>query len=177
MRDSDTSMRRHPLDGAVARVSRAEETFRELIRRIALHGQARAQAIKFGAHPTEPKGIVVDRQKDLPLDLMFSILVGEVCYNLRAALDYLVFDLARRDSGAEQEQTQFLIEDNTDKFQKKVPRRLKGLTPAHVAAIEVLQPYNGCEWTRQLRELSNPDKHRTLVPVQIGHDLTVHVVD
>lgn len=177
MRDSDTSMRRHPLARAIARAKRAEEHFADLIRRIVLHGQARTKAIKFGPHPIEPKGIVVDRQQDLPPDPMFNILVGEICYNLRAALDYLVFELARHDSGAEQEQTQFLIEDDAAKFRERVPRRLKGLTPAHVAAIEIPQPYNGCEWTRRLRELSNPDKHRTLVPVQIEYDLTVHIVD
>jgi len=47
-----------------------------------------------------------------------------------------------------------------------------------VKAIEALQPYNpGCEWIGRLRDWSNPDKHRTLVPVQIEHEVTVHVVD
>lgn len=31
--------------------------------------------------------------------------------------------------------------------------------------VEELQPFKGCEWTRQLRDLSNPDKHRTLTSV------------
>ena len=168
---------KHPLDLAVARVTRAEEHFADLLQRIVLHGQARTEEIEFSHHPTEAKGIVVDRKRDLPPDPMFSILVGEICYNLRAALDYLVFELSKHDSGAEQEQTQFLIEDEVGEFLKKVPWRLKGLTPAHVAAIEDLQPFKRCEWTRRLRDLSNPDKHRTLVRVEIEHDLTVHVVD
>src|SRR5262249_37937182 len=96
----------HPLDHAVARVTRGEEHHRDLIRRKARRGQAQSEAIKVGPHPTDAKQIVVDRQRDLPLDPMFGILVGEVCYNLRAALDYLVFELAKLDSGAEQEQTQ-----------------------------------------------------------------------
>jgi hypothetical protein len=36
-------------------------------------------------------------------------LVGEICYNLRSALDYLVFELAKHDSGTRQENTQFPI--------------------------------------------------------------------
>ena len=32
----------------------------------------------------------------------------------------------------------------------------------HAAAIEALQPYNGVDWTRLLRDLSNMDKHRAL---------------
>jgi hypothetical protein len=41
---------------------------------------------------------------------------------------------------------------------------LKGVDAAHVAAIERLQPYNGCHWTARLRDLSNMDKHRHIVP-------------
>jgi len=168
----------HPLDHAVARVTRAEEHLRDLIRRTARRGQAQSEAIKVGPHPTDAKQIVVDRQRDLPLDPMFGILVGEVCYNLRAALDYLVFELAKLDSGAEQEQTQFPIADDAAKFQEQARQRLRGLTPTHVTAIEALQPYNhSCEWSRRLRDWSNPDKHRTLVRVQAEHDLTIHVVD
>jgi hypothetical protein len=167
----------HPLDHAVARVTRAEEHLRALIGRTALRGQAQTDAIKFGPHPTDPK-IVVAPPTGLPLDPMFSILVGEVCYNLRAALDYLVFELAKLDSSAEQKQTQFPIADDAAKFRKQVPHRLKGLTLTHVTAIEALQPYkHGCEWTRRLRDWSNPDKHRTFVRVQTEHELTVHVVD
>ncbi len=40
---------------------------------------------------------------------------------------------------------------------------LKGVSDEHVAAIERLQPYNGCEWTRLLRTISKPDKHRHLM--------------
>ena len=151
----------HPLDHAVARVNRAEEHLADLIRRTALPGGA------FDPHKPA---------KQIPLVSMASILVGEVCYNLRAALDYLVFELAKLDSGAEQKQTQFPIADDASKFNDQ-SHRLKGLTRSHVSAIEALQPYKGCEWTRRLRDWSNPDKHRTLVPVQTEYELTVHVVD
>jgi hypothetical protein len=149
----------HPLDPAVARVNRAQEHLVDLIRRTALPGQA------FDPRPWA---------KQIVENLMFSILVGEVCYNLRAALDYLVFELAKLASGAEQKRTQFPIEDDPAEFPEG---RLKGLTRAHRTAIEALQPYNGCEWTRRLRDWSNPDKHRTLAPVQIEQEFTVHVVD
>lgn len=42
-------------------------------------------------------------------------------------------------------------------------RPAKGVNPTHVAAIERLQPFNGCNWTKRLRDISNPDKHRELV--------------
>jgi hypothetical protein len=35
----------------------------------------------------------------------------------------------------------------------------------------------GSEWTALLRDISNPDKHRTLTSAQAEHALTFHVVD
>lgn len=65
--------------------------------------------------------------------------------------------------------SQFLIEDQkvhptrTDRgFDARKHKCLRGLKPAHVDMIEALQPYNGVEWTKTLRDISNPDKHRTL---------------
>jgi hypothetical protein len=96
------------------------------------------------------------------------ILVGEICYNLRGALDYLVFELAKHDSGAPQEKTQFPIVDTPEKFKSDRSVRLRGVNGLHVAMIERLQPYNRCDWARILREISNPDKHREFVAMKGG---------
>ena len=99
-------------------------------------------------------------------------MLGEVVYNLRSALDYLIFELARHDSGRVQDGTQFLIEDvrsdPSDKTRGFLPKskRMKGVSPAHIDMIEKLQPYNGVDWTKTLRDISNADKHRQLVAVQ-----------
>lgn len=93
---------------------------------------------------------------------ILSILVGEIVYNLRAALDYLVFLLAMVNSGAVQDGTQFPIYDSEQDFQGNVPRRLRGISQDNVRRLEDLQPYRSIEWTRTLRDLSNPDKHRHL---------------
>jgi len=105
-----------------------------------------------------------------------SIRVGEHIYNLRAALDYLVYEL----SGHKGE-SQFPIEDDCDGFTSRrtghkasgenVRRYLHGVSPAHCDLIEAVQPYrlkagNADErtnWTGLLRSLSNKDKHRRLV--------------
>jgi len=100
--------------------------------------------------------------------LIFSVLIGEACYNLRAALDYLVFELAREDSGQPQDGTQFLIEDTPEQFARRKDANLRGVKCAHIAMIEALQPYKGCEWTKTLRTISNPDKHRHLT-VTMSH--------
>lgn len=99
------------------------------------------------------------------------VLTGEIIYNLRAALDYLIFELAWLDSKRRRKNTQFLIEDCEKDFWGKRDWRLPGLCDRHVAAIALLQPYNGCEWTRLIRDLSDKDKHRELVEIAVGGDI------
>ena len=114
-----------------------------------------------------------------------SILVGEAVYNLRAALDYLVYELAWLDSGQIQDDTQFPIENSPKVFQgrstgfyfaakpgKKPKRRscgryLAGVNSVHCGWLEQLQPYKGCDWTKTLGTISNPDKHRKLTTTDV----------
>lgn len=98
-----------------------------------------------------------------------GITAGEIVYNLRAALDYLVFALALQDSGEVNIRTQFPIEDTPEGFKARRhpnkrgrPNWLTGVDCSHCAAIEALQPYNGVNWTEFLRDMSNEDKHRTI---------------
>jgi len=107
-----------------------------------------------------------------PLRLRVGMLAGEAIYNLRAALDYLVYVVAESDSGVPQGGTQFLIEDSQQGFTARRPRYLKGVSEEHVAVIRQFQPYKGCEWTRTLRDLSNTDKHRELASVHVNFAMT-----
>jgi hypothetical protein len=132
------------------------------------------------AYPLEKteSGVIepVERGK-LPMETLgeVSVHIGDAVYNLRAALDYLVFVLASFGEGQQVEGTQFPIEDSMDMFTARItgahpksgkPQRqyLKGVPSVAVHRIRQLQPcWNPpCEWTRTLRELSNPDKHQHL---------------
>ena len=100
---------------------------------------------------------------EFPIPAEMSLLIGEILYNLRGCLDYLVYQLAILDSGSEQNGTQFPIEDSQNGFRGRRKSYLKFVNDSHVASIERLQPYNGVDWTKWLRTYSNPDKHRHLV--------------
>jgi len=152
-------------DGAYVRLERAEEHLAELRsissdlikmeREVVLEG-IRAN-MKFGP--------------SAPIPLKYSVLIGETIYNLRASLDYLVYQLALLDSGTEQDRTQFPIYDTQNGFRGRRRSCLRGINGTHTAAIERLQPYNGVDWTKWLQSLSNPDKHRHLIIPK--HDGTV----
>lgn len=119
---------------------------------------------------------------DVPHDL--SLAVGDAIYNLRAALDYLVYELAILDSKAIQEGTQFPIEGvkagksaggNPIGFDAIVGRYLKGVSQTHRDMIENLQPYKGVDWSKDLKDISNPDKHRRLTRIHTGDEIVVWV--
>jgi hypothetical protein len=164
----------HPLDSCFERLKRADEHLLDFNSRVEtmLMKQAYAVGIKLDQNP--PHHIIeVTLPPETFFDMRFGVLVGEIFYNLRCSLDYLIFELAKLDSGVEQDGTQFPIVDTKKDFEGRAARWLKGMNNGHIAAIERLQPYNGCSWTKRLRECSNADKHRHLV--QAGGTATINV--
>jgi hypothetical protein len=147
----------HPLDEAHLRVRRAGEHLEAFQADSAAYIEANRAASLI-----KVEGMTVSAIWPPEPPPMFGVRVGEVVYNLRAALDYLVYRLAQLDSGEVVESTQFPIEDTAEGFKRRRTRFLRGVNPTHIAAIEELQPYNGADWARLLRDLSNIDKHRAL---------------
>ena len=104
--------------------------------------------------------IVANEQTKAPLYFpepspILPLAVSDAIHNLRAALDYLVYELALHDSRAVQEGTQLPLEcvksgkapgGNDIGFDAVKSRFLKGVSTDHREAIERLQPYNGVEW-------------------------------
>src|SRR5207253_9743560 len=52
----------------------------------------------------------------ISISMIAPILIGEVCYNLRSALDYLIHELTNIDTGPPKHKTQFPIEDGKNGF-------------------------------------------------------------
>lgn len=158
------------LDGCYARVARAREHLAELKRRAAAICEPKRDSVVIERKPGRvrlPGGREVDAvlgsvkfPVGTPVPLIISILIGEIIYNLRAALDYLIHELAHFDAKEVIDKTQFPIEDSESGFKSRRNNFLEGVSDEHVAAIKRLQPCDGCQWTRVLRELSNSDKHR-----------------
>jgi hypothetical protein len=151
----------HALSGAYLRVKRAGIHLADLEGRIKAFWESsnKKLTISFNLNTLE----LTPQTDNLPaIPAMLGVLVGEIIYNLRCALDYLVFELAILDSGIEQEMTQFLIEDTPKGWERRRPRYLRGLSVEHVAMIERLQPFPGRDdnWRlAALRDISNSDKH------------------
>jgi hypothetical protein len=155
----------HVLDGAFERVNRAGEHLSDLHARLEAFRQEHENSV-VAQFKTEPP-YDIEIVSSVSASIRIPILIGEICYHLRSALDYLIFELAKLDTGVPQDNTQFPIEDTEKCFERNSKRRLRGLNPSHKARIESLQPYAGCDWTKTLREISNPDKHREVASIVI----------
>lgn len=158
-----------PFDGSYLRHQRSLEHFgdiREMIRdeeESARKGLVTYQDRQSGEwRPLRPKR---------PPALL-SIRISEMFLNLRAALDYIVYAVAKLDSGIVQKGTQFLIEDCPDGFERQKTSRMRGVNCCHVAMFEELQPYKTGQWTARLRDFSNADKHRELQTLVGKYDLS-----
>lgn len=182
----------HSLDGAYKRFGRANEHMLDLERRISTllqedfkRATKETQFIRSPQIGADHIPFLVFRFPPKLPPPICSILVGEIIYNLRAALDYLVYELACFDSKQEIDGTQFPIEDSEENFSKRIcsveakgkGKYLRGVSPEHIAVIKRLQPFNRCKWTKRLRTISNPDKHRKLSFLEHSISVAVQITD
>lgn len=103
-----------------------------------------------------------------------GLLLGDSLHNLRSALDCMVAAMARRRGGDDSE-TQFPICDDPSDFTNRYRnRRLRALSTAEIDFLEGIQPYSqglrAIHPLCYLRDMSNVDKHRLIVPVLVAAD-------
>ena len=108
----------HPLDGAYQRVRRAGIHLANLNRRVNAFSKRMRDNVIINRKPQvfvlengkKVRGVLGDAVLPIePIPHIIRILVGEIIYNLRASLDYLVYELAHLDSGDIKYRTQFII--------------------------------------------------------------------
>jgi hypothetical protein len=129
---------------------------------------------KTGVAPHPFTFMFDDRFQKVPT-LSFDVisLAGDVIHNLRSALDHLANQLALVGcptlTDKELRQIEFPIAETLKKYEDDKARKVKGMRPEAVKAIDDLKLYKGGNdplW--RLHELDNIDKHRTLFTV--AHD-------
>ena len=163
--DVQSYSRKPSLDNAYARVARTNDHLTRLKLEIKLVASPVSSWWMDQGYIWTPDISTSKEIIDVPP--MVGVLIGETIYNLRAALDYLIYELAFLDSTHIQNKTQFPIEDSEDGWLGHIPTYLKGVSVGHQAVIKQLQPYYGCDWTGRLRDLSNPDKHKSLTVLRL----------
>ena len=105
-----------------------------------------------------------------PIPSGFSFATGEIIHTMRAVLDNLAWNLARRHHDPPPIDTEFVVARTLESFERR-KGKLRGLPPAAAALIEELQPYNAAEKIERstlwrLHRLANDDKHQS--PTVVG---------
>jgi hypothetical protein len=165
----------HPLDGCRAKLDRVDKQLSGLE---ALVSRAILKSGSIAKEDDVQTGKPVARIRDqVAPDLVISVLIGEIAYNLRSCLDHLMRQMLKPSAGTDESNADFPIFDDRAAYGdlfviKPNGKPLKGreslvsLPPAFVAPLNSLQPHSAPQphehplWV--LRWINDVDKHRLL---------------
>lgn len=103
--------------------------------------------------------------RDTPVPPNVSTVAGDAIQNLRSTLDHLAWQLVLSNNQTPTNITGFPIAASLQEYtSRKVRRKVEGMQPDVIAAIDRLRPYsdgNALLW--RLHSLNNRDKHRLLL--------------
>ena len=162
--------------GIQTKLERAQESLEGLSSRIAFHcanekvrlETATRQATDPDAGYEEPETVYE-----------YSIAVGEIAYNLRSALDHLIWQLVSANGESPNHRNEFPIFLDAGDYDKSVENRLRGLDDRQRSMIESFQPFQDNRsvgphlW--MLYTICNIDKHRYLNVVNTHSVIAAHL--
>jgi hypothetical protein len=155
------------LTGVHAKLDRAEEhmdALRDEIRPL-MEGLSSVQGETRHNVLDDSYSVIMRGSAALPV-VRWGVLLGDVCHNMRSALDHLVAALVP--AGQVQRHHQFPILRTALDWSNEMNKRknmLDHVDPTHVAIIESAQPYmpnTGLPGLTVLQRFSNNDKHRLI---------------
>lgn len=146
-----------------------------------LEGQS--LALKVDQQVSADTAVVLVAPAEVPdVPIRCALMVGDILQNLRATLDHMVWDLVtlvnRRP--ARPKQVQFPMASSARDWGDRLEDRLPHIPMGQRAIIREYQPYrrgDGPRNIRRLRNFSDHDKHRVLMPTffaPTARNFTVH---
>lgn len=169
----------HPLDSAYRKVTQARHHLKTL--QLETRAFTETDPYQFTTEfDEEGIGHVRFKTGGKTIPKRLSLIAGDAVYNLRSALDHLVYQLALLQGGTG-ETNGFPIFEEPAKYRHHANRLLRDVSPDHRARIEALQPYHIVfqlnprripkefethAWLFTIGRLANLDKHRLLLAGQ-----------
>lgn len=156
----------NPLTNTHAKLARADEHLH------ALDAEAKA----FGSR--NPYSVTTERDggnyiarlaiNEWP-PLQLGVILGDVLYNWRSALDNMVSSLVGLNKQTPGRRNSFPVFHEKDRYEMHGVQRIAGVSPEHAAIIESLQPYPGRSDAKiaalaLVNEHCNADKHAAIHP-------------
>jgi hypothetical protein len=156
----------YPLAGVKAKIERASHSLEKLEVEANQFLGGGSYALIDRVDPTTKAQSVYITGPEPPLQ--FSVLSGEIIYQLRSCLDHLVWALVLKNGGGPGRHLQYPICETPQDFRESERKKLKGVSLSARELIEENQPYKISENIQHnflyvLQELNNVDKHRLLI--------------
>ena len=154
------------LEGVNAKAQRAEDEIERLAKDIVDSCEAQRSLFSEELRPDIGDKIWVFRGETPIVPIEYSVRLGEVIYNLRSALDQLVWQLVHANYKAPGRHNEFPILDDKSRFNEAVKSKLKGVSQESSDKIKEMQPFcENDEWSalKTLHSLCNIDKHRSVI--------------
>ena len=153
------------LDDALARIEMSKRDFRSLRNELEkflydhIRGMIRDEKPEDGAFTLRLR-----RFEDRIVKGVKSVFVAQIAENLRTSLDYMVFELSRKnDLNLNERVPQFPISNSNKNFRRQVKKSLSYLSNEQINFIDDVQPYKQDNILRILGEMTRPTKHRHLL--------------
>ena len=154
------------LEGVNAKLQRAQDQIEQLSRDIASSCEAQRVLFSEELRPDVGDKVWIFRGETPIIPIEYSIRFGEIIYNLRSALDQLVWQLVHANYKAPSHRNEFPIFDDESRFDQAVKTKLEGVSQQSLARIKEMQPFSKDDkWSalKTLHVLCNIDKHRSVI--------------
>lgn len=157
----------HPLDGARAKLDRAAEHLDAF--EIAARAYLERNPVQV-ITSDEPEGDGLRRIRwvasaNVEPPPLLGLIVGDWANNTRTALDYIVYELVRRETGKDDPGwTHFPVVTSASDYPGRAAKQLRGVPEWSLPIFEGLQPFHDADVDEHplavLAAVSNRDKHR-----------------
>ena len=154
------------LEGVNAKIQRAQDQIERLARDIEASCEDQRALFSEELRPDVGDKIWIFRGETPIVPIEYSIRLGEIVYNLRSALDQLVWQLVHANYKAPSHLNEFPIFDDESRFNEAIKRKLKGVSQESSAKIKEMQPFSkNDKWSplKTVHSLCNIDKHRSVI--------------
>jgi len=154
------------LEGVKAKIQRAQDEIERLAKDIANSCEVQRALFSEELRPDIGDKIWVFRGETPIVPIEYSVRLGEIIYNLRSALDQLVWQLVNANYKTPGRHNEFPIFEDESRFNEAVKRKLKGVSQDSSDKIKEMQPFcQNDEWDalKTLHVLCNIDKHRSVI--------------
>ena len=150
------------LAGIKAKIERAREGIQSLEADISAYCEFQRRQMIFDW--SQRKEHLLESHPPVPIS--YSIRIGEIAYNLRSALDHLIWQLVRANGKRPTHNNEFPIFSTESECEKQVNRKLRGVEENKGRLVHDFQPCSDVgevgKHLLMLKSICNIDKHRHL---------------